>query len=128
MEPGFLKPGNRFPDRVEDFQEQVTSMEPGFLKPGNVATVDDEFLERVTSMEPGFLKPGNRMRAGRSSAITRYFNGAGLPEARKLAIFVERPNLQNQTSMEPGFLKPGNTIKDLSSDVRINLLQWSRAS
>ena len=104
-------------------------------------------------MEPGFLKPGNAPPRGTPpTAPPRGFNGARLPEARKL---VYAPGVEvrpTQASMEPGFLKPGNGYYAATSDpgsrgfngarlpearkrpaqkragVGVGMLQWSQAS
>ena len=62
-------------------------------------------------MEPGFLKPGNITATPPFAGCRRYFNGAGLPEARKPARVSHHHEAAPLTSMEPGFLKPGNKIK-----------------
>ena len=41
-------------------------------------------MEKEASMEPGFLKPGNLVVAKVTLAQQIGFNGARLPEARKL--------------------------------------------
>ena len=58
-------------------------MEPGFLKPGNARAGVPRRKWPVTSMEPGFLKPGNVQDVTGKAPTEQYFNGAGLPEARK---------------------------------------------
>ena len=59
-------------------------------------------------MEPGFLKPGNVWLSQLFTSAPMHFNGAGLPEARKLNQGMCAPGNASGTSMEPGFLKPGN--------------------